>query len=161
MAISKVSKKVNTLVSRNIAYVKFRVCNKATKVWGNLPVDLNWFRQIFVAVLENMNCKDYITKFPILFAANHQLVAITTSKVLPKITITRVTTRITVIKDMVIKAMVINNPITVIMMIIINNLMGVNQTKGKGIYIRVAFIYSHLFNFNLVNILLPSSGLQA
>ena len=145
MAISKVSKNMNTLVSRNIAYVRFRVCNKAIKVWGNLPVDLNWFRQIFVAFLENMNCKDYITKFPILFAANHQLVAITTSKVLPKITITRVTTRITVIKDMVIKAMVINNPITVIMMIIINNLTGVNPTKGKGIYIRFSLIYPHLF----------------
>jgi len=69
---------------------------------------------------------------------NHHRVAITTSQVLHKITVTRVTTRITVIKDMVIKHMVIkhmviNNPRTVITMIIINNLTVVNQTKGPKI----------------------------
>jgi len=73
------------------------------------------------------------TMTAMITTTNPHLVAITTSKGLPKITITRVTTRITVIKDMVIKAMVINNPITVIMMIIINNLTGVNPTKGTKI----------------------------
>ena len=84
-----------------------------------------------------MNCKDY--QFPIFFAAN---------QVFPKITITRVITRITVIKDMVIKDMVIKPMVinkTVITMIIINNLTGVNQTKGKGIYIRFSLIYPDLF----------------
>ena len=82
-----------------------------------------------------------LPKFTILFAANHHRVAITTNQVFPKITITRVT----VIKDMVIKPMVINNPMTVITIIIINNLTGVNQTKGKGIYIRFSLIYPYLF----------------
>jgi hypothetical protein len=79
-------------------------------------------------------------------------VAITTRQVFPKITITRVTTRITVIKPMV-----INNPMTVTM-IIINNLMDVNPTKGKGINIRFSLIYPNLFTFNIVNILLPFSA---
>merc|ERR1711935_686752 len=57
------------------------------------------------------------TTTAMITTTNHYRVAITTSQVFPKITITRVTTRITVIQDMVIKPMVINNPTTVITMI--------------------------------------------
>ena len=64
----------------------------------------------------------------VITTTNHHRVAITTSQVLPKITVTRGTTRITVIKNMV-----INNSRTLITMIIINNLTVVNQTKGPKI----------------------------
>ena len=54
-------------ISAFLFFLKFRFPKRATKIWWNLPVDLNFtkvdaksigrFRQICVDFLENLNCK--------------------------------------------------------------------------------------------------------